>query len=254
MSSNFRSSSAVVAIALLLSLATARAGAQSNEWAIRFWLSQTGVAENEPIAGTPSEFVSYDVGHTAQAVAGSTTRFYIWCSHPNRFSYFDRVGLNIRLNVQTGTAELLNHRFYNWILDEGTGAVRWVLVGQGTRTATLVDNIGGVGGWGTVPRVIGGTDGQWDQATRSMLLGFVDVESAPNTRAELYLGVGAIRIDAPPSGALAYFGWGDAAIARLTPGSESTLPEALIVPEPATATFGVAALGVLMARGRKWRA
>lgn len=208
--------------------------------AVRLWFSTSGVAEQQPIEGLPSEFISpmQGINPTIDAEAG-LTRLYLWGSL-HTFGSWWFIAPNVELETHAGFARIADSWMYNYRAS-GIGR-RWGLIQQGTRTDAAVRTIilaRGGSGYG-IERGIDAYDLQTHGPTVSVLLGYVDFETSPGARADIYItqaapmGIGEILPIEP------YFGWGDAPLDDLDINVRTTLPEATIVPEPA------APVGVLL--------
>lgn len=224
--------------------------------ALRIWFSATGVGENEPINGTPSEYVTPDTGVNpaidAQAGAG---RLYVWATlAQNELGVFYRgIGLDITFYPRRGTVQLIDSRFYNY--QSVFGPRRWEFVEQGQRSAHKLDDMElftGPFGYGLDhSSAVVLQDLQYDANTFSMLLGFLDLTMTPDARADVLFAVGGqgfVR-QPPTEEQIIYFGWGDEPLRTSDRGRESRLPDATIVPEPASA-FLLLAAGALGLRRR----
>ncbi|MGE0482357.1 MAG: PEP-CTERM sorting domain-containing protein [Phycisphaerae bacterium] len=222
---------------------------------IRFWFSTTGVAENQPIAGTPPEYRTPADGDNPVVVAmDGTHRFYIWASIlslPEGHSV-QGVSLDVYLERAAGAARFVDRRFYDYRVPGGYR--RWGGIAQGSLTDTLVNDAVMVSATGSgLSEEFGPQDIQYDAPSRSFLLGYVDVLTSIDARAELFLGVGSSGIVSTHTQqpTYAYFGWGDARLNGSAFNQRSAQPDAFIVPEPGTLVLlGVGSLAIMR---RRWR-
>ncbi|MGE0479802.1 MAG: PEP-CTERM sorting domain-containing protein [Phycisphaerae bacterium] len=229
--------------------------AQAN--LVRLWFSTTGVAENEPIAGTPAEFrAPFDGDNPVLDGAAGTHRLYIWGSIltrlPNAITRLATLSLDVELRVERGMAHFRDHRFYNVVAPPYR---RWDAVDQGSRASYLIDDVLAVAVTGAgLYEDAGANDLQFDFATASYLLGFADIEASSDAIAQIYFGIGRNGIQihgAGPTDSGIFFGWGDVALYPDIGGPRSALADAFIVPEPGTLVLlGVGSLAIMR---RRWR-
>lgn len=98
-------------------------------------------------------------------------------------------------------------------------------------------------------------DTQYDQFTNSTNLGYVDVASPGPAQIWLTVDRIGIAIQGGSRDDEIYMGFGDAPLlAGRNMGQRSEIPEAIIIPEPATAALLVAAMAAASTRRRRWEA
>lgn len=215
---------------------------------IRLWLSSDGVAENEPISGTPVDFVSFGEGSVPVLRASDgLTRLYLWGSYDVRGTYAEGIILDVRLMSNSPDVAFVGSRWYNYTVPDLWN--RWTHTLHGDVQPNLVGLFGGLslrdgGGLRDAPH-----DVQYDAATQTMLLGYVDVATALTAQAQLYFAIRNPFLIMPPW-ARVYFGWGDESLAVNDVGQQSRLPDAIIIPEPASALLTLALAALARSRGR----
>lgn len=203
---------------------------------LRLWFSTTGVAENEPINGTPAEYISPTEGVNPTPTSdGTTRRLYLWKSilSLQQYHIVTGISLNIHLDALAGNTRFVGRQFYNY---RAGSYRRWGGIVQGTLTDAYISNVAliSVAAEG-LGEETGPFDPQYDAVTRSYLLGYVDVHAQPGAQASVSLAVGpsgistdSIHLD------YVYLGWGDARLRGTAYNQRSAQPDAFIVPEPAT--------------------
>jgi hypothetical protein len=220
---------------------------------VRIWFSLSGAPENQPIAGTPGEyFLEYNP--VINAGPGGMSRLYVWGMHEATMEY-RAAGLDVNVYAHFGDVSIVDSHFYNYIGKVMPESRRWDLVNQGTITPTRLDDVWMQSilaySWGLGYRAELFGDLQYDPQTRSMLLGYVDLEMTPGAQGEVFFGTGYGGFASQPPIFEAFYGWGDPPVPLYPPGQQSTLPDAYIVPEPAT--LWLCALAGLTALRRRHR-
>lgn len=223
--------------------------------AARVWFSTSGVAENEPITGTPGEFINYNTGlNPALDASNGTGRLYVWASigptEPG--PRYHGLTLDLQLHVYEGEVHFSDHHFYNYESTFTNFLYRWSQIIPGAQQNHLIDDVmllANANAWGlTEIDAIIHQDIHFDPLTKSMLLGYVNFETTPGARADLFLGLGrgGFGRQPPTDEPIVYFGWDDEPLRTNDFGARSRLPDAKIVPEPASALLlvGGALLGL----------
>lgn len=214
-----------------------------NVHAVRLWFSTSGVAEQQPIEGLPSEFISPMQGiNPALGADAGLTRLYLWGSL-HTFGWWWFIAPNVEIETHTGLVRIADSWMYNYQAS-GVGR-RWSTIGQGTRTDASVRTIILSAGYG-IERGMDTWDLQTHGPTVSLLLGYVDLESSPDARASIYITQWGPMAVAGNSPVEAYFGWGDAPLGDLDWDVRTALPDATIVPEPAAAAGALLGAVVLV--------
>ena len=230
-----------LAVALLLDT-PAQAG--------RIWFSLSGVPENQPIAGTPPEYF-LEQNPVIDAGAGEMRRLYVWGTHEDGGVLYTALVLDINIYPHAGDVSIVDSRFYNYVCPSMPWRERWDLVVQGILTPTRVDDAAMyvvVNGWGLSYYAEYFHDSQYDPQTNCLLLGYLDLLMTPDARGEIFFGLESYTVH-PPLVHM-YFGWGDGPVPTWPHGQQSTLPDAYIVPEPATAALLVCVAPALLRRRR----
>jgi hypothetical protein len=170
------------------------------------------------------------------------------------------LGLNYNVTVDGGTLTRAMH-FNNPYLG-GILGPRWYPVpsnpapnpainpGGSTQRFTAIDIIGL--GVGNGPFFVAADD-QYDAASNSTILGYVDVLDEGNAGAEIWITVDRIGIAIQGGGRddEIYMGFGDGPLlAGRNMGQRSDIPEATIIPEPATVALLMAAMAAVSIRRR----
>ncbi|MBL8880413.1 MAG: hypothetical protein JNG88_14970 [Phycisphaerales bacterium] len=246
----------MVTIALFVGIAL---GGSPFDLSFRFWFSTEGVAEHEPINGTPPEYHSPSDGvNPVLESSGRAQRLYVWGTLLNITDYLvvRAIYIDVNLHTVSGEARLTGFHWYNFTDPNKPQRRRWA----GTFDGILGDeqvNDAWTGSGGNNGLAEGAYwDAQYDPNSISWLLGTVDVVTSPGAQAELFFGVGdgGIFIEGPPAPQAIYFGWGDDPLTGFEfEGAESELPDAIIIPEPATITVLGLAAGLLLHRGARCR-
>jgi hypothetical protein len=223
---------------------------------VRIWFSRTGVAEHKAIDGTPAEYFLQQ-NPEIQAGATDTTRLYVWGTLEDPLGNYMHLCLDVNVYLQAGEVSIVDSRFYNYYGTIYPQSLRWEIIEQGTLTPTQLDDVFMdifLNGWGLSYRAGIAGDLQYDPQTLSMLLGYVDLELSPDAQGELFFGLGQYGFNSlGPLVDDIFFGWGDEPIVSpMNPyGQQSTLPDAYIVPEPATAALLVCVASALLRRRRR---
>ncbi|MGE0480220.1 MAG: hypothetical protein AB7Q17_07085 [Phycisphaerae bacterium] len=212
---------------------------------VRLWFSTTGVDENQPIAGTPPEYISPTEGTNPviQSVDG-VQRLYLWATLMTP-DWTDVTGfeIDVALYADRGELRFVDRQMYNY----QSGAYRrWGGVLPGTLTPNRISRLGAALGSG-LDDFTGPLDIQYDPETFTYLLGSIDVQASAGAQGAVFLVAGAFGHRGPPFEQFWHFGWGDAPISASTwpPSVQSDLPDVTFIPEPATVIlllFGRAAV------------
>lgn len=221
---------------------------------VRLWFSTTGVDENQPISGTPAEYISPTEGTDAviQSVDG-VQRLYLWATLMTpEWTDVTGFGIDVALHPAAGHLSFVDRQIYNY--QAGVYA-RWGQINLGTVSPTRISRLGAaaVGRQG-LSAFNGPLDIQYDPSTFSFLLGSIDVQASADARGTLFLVAGAFGHSGPPFVQYWHLGWGDAPVSATIwpPSVESELPDVTFIPEPAPLTLlllGVAAFRAVKRRG-----
>ncbi|MBL8880108.1 MAG: PEP-CTERM sorting domain-containing protein [Phycisphaerales bacterium] len=215
-------------------------GPFDNTRPFRLWFSNDGVDENQPINGTPGEYQSPTDGiNPIIESSGDAQRLYVWGTLLNTVDLLivRSIYLDVNLHVLAGDARLTGFHWYNFSDPGPPRYRRWGGTNDGEWSDQQINDARTGSGSGSGLYIGAYQDAQYDPVTNSWLLGTVDFESSSDAQAELFFGVGrgGIFIEGPPAPQAIYFGWGDEPLdGSEIWGAESELPDAIIIPEPAT--------------------
>ncbi len=240
--------------AILLAISCVPAAAAYN---IRLWFSTEGAAEGGPISGTPAEWIDpwTGINPTIDASSGAA-RLYIWGS-TDAYAIFYYVGLGINIHSTAGEVSLSDFGLYNIYSTVYPSVSRWGSIDEGTVSAGGVEDASMLSidlQWGLTPlRAVSYGDVQFDPATNSMLLGYLDLAMTPGATGEVFFLTGLYGGGTFENSV--YLGWGDAPFDMpYDPvGVESELADAIIIPEPAALLLLAAAAVVLRRRSAAGR-
>ncbi|MGE0479800.1 MAG: hypothetical protein AB7Q17_04945 [Phycisphaerae bacterium] len=219
---------------------------------VRLWFSTTGVDENQPIAGTPPEYISPTDGTNPviQSVDG-VQRLYLWATLMTP-DWTDVTGfeIDVALYADHGQLSFVDRQMYNY----RSGIYRrWGGVLLGTLTPNRISRFGAAsGGASGLTAFTGPLDIHYDPDTFTYLLGSIDVQSSADANGTLFLVAGSFGDRGPPFEPFWHFGWGDDPVSAVghPVGIESDPPDVTFIPEPATLVLVVIGVAVLRSAGR----
>ncbi|MGE0482358.1 MAG: hypothetical protein AB7Q17_18015 [Phycisphaerae bacterium] len=217
---------------------------------VRLWFSTTGVDENQPIAGTPPEYISPTEGTNPgiQSVDG-VHRLYLWATlMTSVWTTVNSFEIDVALYADRGELRFVDRQMYNY--RSGVYS-RWGDVLLGTLTPNRISRLGAAFGAG-LAEFTGPLDIQYDPDTFTYLLGSIDVHASAGAQGAVFLVAGSFGHRGPPFEQFWHFGWGDAPISGRTwpPSVQSDLPDVTFIPEPATLMLVV--VGGAAIRTRWW--
>lgn len=204
---------------------------------VRLWFSTTGVDEGEPIAGTPSEYVSPGEGvNPGISTTGGVHRLYLWGTLLTpEWTAVTGFFVDVALYANRGELSFVDRQIYNY----RSGVYRrWGGVDLGTLTPSRISRLGAALGSG-LDNFTGPPDAQYDPDTFTYLLGSIDVQASAGAQGAVFLVAGAFGHTGPPFDEFWHFGWGDAPVSGRTwpPSVQSDLADVTFIPEPTTLTL-----------------
>jgi len=220
----------------------------ANAVGLRMFFAPEGVGPTDPLGG-----ISPTIGNP---VVNGSARLYIWAQIVGGTGSVQYIsdGFNV---VADGGAAISAANVYNYT-DVDFGVSRWQAYNTGNLTANKLDNVRlacppGNGYFGIRDKSLFNVDAHYDAATKSTLIGYVDVTG---TAGRLFFQVGDLGIiRTGGSWESVYFGTGDDGLGLMgnskqkPTGSENGfVADASFVPEPTSLLL--IALGGLVLRRR----